>query len=261
MELLPYLFVAALSFFLGGIFGANRTFRLVMQGRAMRRSHARIARFLPDAPPSRTVADIFANRVRLQFGGMVYDVPVLPRAAERKWLANLDTNFAAVAMAIDEGSTGEAIAVLANQPDLMLDALYEYDTSGVLPPRDELDELASTSEILYAVLEVWRAANPLVVSVLNETSPPTSGSSPEPPSSSPQPTAGEPTTSTAFSPPSSSSPTSMPPKSGSSMTPPTALRSLSKPSESDTSSPATGRHIADGRGAPAAPQRPAGAEG
>lgn len=247
MELLPYILVAVFAFFVGGAFGANRTLRLILQGRSLRRSYARIARFLPDAPPTRSPADMIAGRVPVMLGGRTYNVPTLPRQASREWVARLDENFATLATALDNtDATGDILTMLVAQTDALVDILLAYDRENVLPSRDEIDEIATDAEILYAVLEVWRAAHPLAGAVTSEADKPTSGSSLALSSSSPRPTDGDLTTSSEPSPTSSSSSTSMPPRTASTFTPKPGSPKPSKPSGSARSSRRTPRHTADG---------------
>lgn len=181
----------ALGFLVGALVGARGAFRLVSAARRSRGTYSRLARFLPDTIPTRSAADILAGRVRVVLGGAVYDLPVLPRAASRRWLQSLDQRFATLAMTIEAaGNDSEQIlALLVAQSDEMYDFLLSYDESNVLPSRAEADEIATDAEILQAVLEVWRAANPLAATAAEGASL-TSSTSSGSPSSSPPNTAG-----------------------------------------------------------------------
>ena len=201
MDLLVAALILALGFLLGVGFGAARAFRLAAQQRAARGANAALARFWPEQMPNRSAADILAGRIRIVLGGSVYDLPVLPRGASRRWIESLDARFHSLAGAMDAAGddTPQIIALLLSQSDGLYEMLLTYDQSGVLPPRDEIDEQATDIEILRAVLEVWRAANPLAATLagMETDEPPTNGSSPELPSTPPSPTAGGLTTSTS----------------------------------------------------------------
>ena len=149
-----------------------------------------------------------SGRITVVLGGIPRDLPVLPRKASREWLASLDARFSMLAGALDSADTPQILALLANETDALYELLLEYDRTGVLPPRGEIDDYATDAEILRATLEVWSALHPLAVTLV-AASTGTDGTTPEPSSPSPMPTAGDPTTSMPSSPTSSSSPTSM----------------------------------------------------
>jgi hypothetical protein len=236
-----------LWFLIGAMFGARRAFRLVTQARKMRGAHSRLARFMPEAMPKRTAADILAGRIRIVLGGVPYDLPVLPRNASRKWIENLDGAFASMALALDEAGddTAQILSLLSTQTELMYAALLDYDTTEVLPSRDELDEVATDAEVLQATLEVWRAANPLLAVVAETATTATNGTSPAQQSSPPSNTDGVPTTSSA-SLTSSLSSISTPPENVSTVPPLFDLRKPSKPSGLDTSLPEIEEPIRNG---------------
>lgn len=187
---------AALGFVLGVVVGARRAVTLLVSGRALRATNARMASFLPQTIPARSSADILAGRVRIGLGGSEYSLPVLPRAASRRWLEALDARFAALAAALDAADTPGIMALLAAETDALYDMLLLYDDTHVLPDRAAIDEVATDAQVLHAVLEVWRAAHPLLGTVIDATeASPTPGPSSAPASSPPMPTAGAPTTS------------------------------------------------------------------
>lgn len=197
MELFAIVLALALGFVLGLVAGARRAFNLVLSGRAIRTSSARIAAFMPDTLPTRSAADVLAGRVRVVLGGTTHDLPVLPRGPARRWLEQLDARFAALAVSLNASTdTPEIMTLLAGESDALYDMLLSYDQGGVLPSRDEIDETATDAQILHAVLEVWRAVHPLVANVTDSLAGPTSGPSAESTSSQPRRTAGVPTTST-----------------------------------------------------------------
>lgn len=185
----------ALGFVLGLGVGARRAFSLVLSQRTMRTTSARFARFMPETAPTRSPADMLAGRVRVLLGGTTFDLPVLPRAASRRWLEQLDARFATLALSLDEAGNdaGQIMGLLLRETDAMCDMLVSYDQSNVLPDRAEIDETATDAQILHAVLEVWRAVNPLVASATPPSAMP--GPSLPLPSSPRQPTDGVPTTS------------------------------------------------------------------
>src|SRR5689334_20863211 len=106
----------------------------------MRTVSARLAEFMPVAPPQRTADDILAGRVRIVLGHIAYDLPVLPRAAARRWKESLDLRFATLAARLEEADTTEIMATLVEETDTMYDFLLSYDQSHILPSKDVVDE-------------------------------------------------------------------------------------------------------------------------
>ncbi len=193
MELL---FAAGFGFLLGAGLGQLRAARRQAARRAAAGAASGLARFLPAAAPTRSAADILAGRIRILLGGALYELPVLPRAASRRWLEALDERWAQLPGLLDAAGndTPAILRLLVAQTDAMYEALYEYDQSGALPERAVLEEVATDAEVLRAVMEVWLAANPLAAT-LADVGAATDGTSPELPSSPPSPTAGVPMTS------------------------------------------------------------------
>jgi hypothetical protein len=181
----------ALGLLVGLGVGALRAFRIEARRRALAGGNAHLARFWPAELPARSAADILAGRVRVVLGGETYDLPVLPRAASRRWLETLDLRFAVLASDLEAAGNDTPVILgrLLSESDGLYEMLRSYDQGDALPPREEIDELVTDVEILRAVLEVWRAANPLAAS-LAETAPTTAGSSPASLSSPPPPTDG-----------------------------------------------------------------------
>jgi hypothetical protein len=196
MEALAIVLALAFGFVIGLVVGARRALNLVLSGRAVRTTGARLARFMPPSVPTRSAADILAGRVRSVLGATTHDLPVLARGPSKRWLEQLDTRFATLAVSLSAADDTPAImSLLAAETDALYDMLLSYDQTGVLPSRDEIDETATDAQILHAVLEVWRAAHPLVASVTASLDDRMSGPSAAPPSSPPQPTDGAPSTS------------------------------------------------------------------
>lgn len=114
-------------------------------------------------PSKRSAEDIFAGRVRVELGGRTYTLPVRSRKANREWLESLD---AATGVALDALDTiddpGTVLRLLASMDDAFLTALVDYDETGALPSRDEIDEQATDMQLYRAIQEVWLAANPKV---------------------------------------------------------------------------------------------------
>jgi hypothetical protein len=160
--------------------------------RAIAGANAGIARFWPAELPARSASDILAGVIRVYLGGLFYELPVLPRAASREWLRNLDAEFASLADDLEKAGndSGAIMARLLTESDGLYTMLASYDQSHILPPMAEIDRTVTDIEILRAILEVWRAANPLAAS-LAEPMTPTSGTGPEQPSSPLTPTAGD----------------------------------------------------------------------
>lgn len=197
MDLLLVIVLAlALGFVIGLIAGARRTFGLIVAGRGVRAAGGRLARFMPSQVPTRSAADILAGRIPVLLGGTSYDLKVLPRAPSKRWVEQLDSRFAVLAGNLEQAGndTPEIMSLLVAETDALYEMLLSYDQDHVLPPRDEIDEVATDAQILHAVLEVWRAAHPLVATTIDSTRS-TSGPSSGPPSSLPPSTDGGPTTS------------------------------------------------------------------
>jgi hypothetical protein len=187
------LLVWALGFVLGAWVGTAIVLRIIAARRTLAATGATFARLFPSDLPERSAADILAGVVRVSIGGGLYELPTLPMEASERWLASLDERFAAVASGIESSGDDLAakLAILMSGQDAMLDALYAYDRSQVLPPREEAERNATKTEILRAVIEVWRAEHPLAAT-LAETGSLTSWLPSALPSSSPPPTAGTP---------------------------------------------------------------------
>lgn len=196
MEFLVFVLALALGFVIGLVVGARRAFNLVLSGRSLRTTNARIARFMPETLPTRSAADILAGRVPVVLGATTYELPVLARGPSKRWLERLDARFAALALGLeDAGDDAPAIMTrLVAETDAMYDMLLSYDQSHVLPSHDEIDETATDAQILHAVLEVWRAVHPLVDTVIVAASE-TAGRSSAPASSPPKSMGGDPSTS------------------------------------------------------------------
>lgn len=165
--------------------GAARAFRLTAQRRAAAGASAALASIMPDVMPQRSAADILAGRIRIVLGGIPYELPVLPRGESRRWLESLDVRFQALGALLDEAAndTPRILAMLAEHQTFLLEMVKSYDHSDVLPDTAHLDEFATDAEVLHAVIEVWRAANPLADRLAGMSGAATNGTSPEPPTS------------------------------------------------------------------------------
>ena len=248
---MPDLLVAGLALALGLLVGSGAGLvyglRLAARRRAALGAHAQLARLWPAEIPGRSAADILAGVIRVTLGGSTYELPVLPRAASRAWLESLDARFADLANELESAGndTPLIMARLVAEADALYDMLLRYDQTHVLPSKADIDAVATDTEILRAVLEVWRAVNPLAATVA-EASVPTQTPSLERRTSPPPSTAGTPTTSPESSPTSSSSSSSTPPRTESPTGQPASSNDSSKPSESAPSSPTTSEPIHDG---------------
>lgn len=194
---LVFLAGIAVGLVTGVVLGAARAFRLVAARRAVAGASAGLGRLGLGTLPTRSAADILAGRIRLVLGGTGYELPVLPRRASREWLAALDGRFAHLARELDQAADDapRILGLLAGQSGVLLEMLRSYDTSGILPAAEYLDDYASDSEILVAMVEVWRAANPLAAT-LAEAAEETSTTSSERPNTPLTPTVGDLETST-----------------------------------------------------------------
>jgi hypothetical protein len=146
-----------------------------------------------DLTAGRPAGDILSRTVRVRLGGSEYELPVRSIKANRDWRAALNAGTASLVSGLaDSGDDFGAIyAALASQMDTLIDLLLSYDTSSILPTKDEIEAIEPdcSLDIVAAVREVWRAANPLVVTSLTAMETPASASS-EPTSSPPTSTAG-----------------------------------------------------------------------
>jgi len=194
MEILLALALGGLA---GYLAGAARVTAQVRRGRLVRKAGAALAPLLPEAGPARSLADIFANRIRVRLGGITYELPVLPRAANRRWLESLEGQLAATAAAYQAAATDPAqvVPLLLGEAGVSYELLLSYDQAHILPSIDEIDEIATDAEILRAVMEVWQAANPKAAGEAAARA--MSTSSPGHSTSSAASTAGAPTTSSA----------------------------------------------------------------
>ena len=259
---MPDLLVAGLALTLGllvGLWvGAGLGIRLAARRRAALGTHAQLARLWPAELPGRSAADILAGVIRVSLGGTTYNLPVLPRAASRAWLENLDTRFAELASELEAAGNDAPLIMsrLVAEADALYDMLLSYDQQSVLPSRDDIDAMATDTEILRAVLEVWRAVNPLAATVA-EASGLTPTPSPELRTSPPVSTAGAQPSSSATSPTSSSSGTSTPPRIASSDPRTRSSIGSSKRSGSAPSSPTTRGSTRAGGRSPAGRSHPA----
>jgi hypothetical protein len=137
---------------------------------------------------TRPAEDVLSRVVRITLGGTEYQLPVRSIRANRDWKERLDSTTTGLLTALDvsEDDLAAIYAALASQTDSLIDLLLSYDNSGVLPTRDELEAIEPdvSLDVLAAVREVWRAANPLVAKSLElisslatapDSSPPSSG--------------------------------------------------------------------------------------
>lgn len=150
-----------------------------------------------EADPRRPAGDILSRVVRVVLGGREYQLPVRSIKGNREWLEQLGAATIDVASQIDRADSGaraaaDLYAALIAQAPALLDALIAYDTAGVLPSKDEIEAIEPdcTHEIVAAVGEVWRAANPLVVTALRNLAAIQESGSSERTSSPATPTAG-----------------------------------------------------------------------
>lgn len=115
--------------------------------------------------PERSPADILAGIARVHLAGRQYILPALPRRAAREWNEQMDARLSGLIASLESaGASVTALReLLANEPDAVVEQLRRYDRDGVLP--EDLED-ATNNELLQALLEVWRAANPFVDAAL-----------------------------------------------------------------------------------------------
>lgn len=141
----------------------------------------------------RSASDILGRVVRVTLGGQDYALPVRSIRANREWRASLDARTASLLGGLTEAGNDKAdiFAVLAGQVDLLIDMLVSYDTSGVLPTREAIEDFEpdASVDVLTAVREVWAASSPLVATALAEMMKTQASDSSAPMSSPASPTA------------------------------------------------------------------------
>ncbi len=145
---------------------------------------------------SRSAEDVLSRSVRVTIGGQEYVLPVRSMRANREWKQRLDATTSGLLSALEasEDDLSAIYAALAAQADDLIDLLVSY-APDVLPSRDEIEDIEpdASMDVLAAVREVWRAANPLVAMSLEAMAgiQPTPDSPFSPPSSGrPRSTAG-----------------------------------------------------------------------
>lgn len=140
--------------------------------------------------PVRPAEDILARIVRITLGGKSYVLPVRSIRANREWKETFDERTKRVLEQIrasdDADDTRAAlVSALSSQINDLIDLLVSYDSSGILPTREEIEDIEpdATLDIIAAVREVLRAADPLVAIAIARQATRTETSSP--PTSSP----------------------------------------------------------------------------
>lgn len=146
------------------------------------------------AIPNRPAGDVLSRVVRIDLGGQSFVLPVLRIGGNRRWKQSLDGSLTGLIEGLTKSGDdmGAILGALSAQTDTLLDLLISYDETHVLPSRADIEEIAYETDLVSAVREVWRAANPLVVAALESalTDAPTTSES-SPPTNTPlRPTAG-----------------------------------------------------------------------
>lgn len=114
--------------------------------------------------PPRSIEDILLERVRLRVGDDTYELPALVIEENERWKESLEGDLTGMLAALaDAGDDiGAIVSALTGEPDRLLGLLRSYDVTGVLPDDETLRAKMTPLGLFRAVLEVWRAANPLV---------------------------------------------------------------------------------------------------
>jgi len=114
--------------------------------------------------PPRSVEDILFERVRLIIGGEVYDLPALVIEDNEQWKAQLDEELMSILNQVNDAGddVSQLVAALTGEPDRLIRLLRSYDKTNVLPDDETLRKSMTPMVLVRSVMEVWRAANPLV---------------------------------------------------------------------------------------------------
>lgn len=138
----------------------------------------------------RPADQIVSRTVRITLAGQSYELPVRSIRANREWKERLNAKTAGLLSALDDTDELPAVlALLADQAPDLVEMLCAYDTSGKLPSADEILDLEPdpSVEVLAAVREVWRVANPLAATALATVQSVIQTSPSSPPTSTPPP--------------------------------------------------------------------------
>ena len=112
---------------------------------------------------SRPADQMVARVVRITLAGASYELPVLSMRENREWKEQLNARTAASLDAVkDTEDLATVLRLLTEQTDEMLDLLYLYDLTNVLPQREEIESVRPdpSLDVMNAVRAIWRAANP-----------------------------------------------------------------------------------------------------
>jgi hypothetical protein len=112
--------------------------------------------------PPRSIEDLLGERVRLVIGGQEFVLPVPVISVAERWKADLDATMTRLLDGASSDDPGATLDALASDAGPFLDLLASFDVDGVLPTADVIRETTTPLGLLLAVLEVWRAVNPLV---------------------------------------------------------------------------------------------------
>lgn len=124
---------------------------------------------LTAAQPTRSTADVLAGRIRITLAGRQFVLPVLTIGQNEEWQAGLDAELQP--LLVESTSYDEVVRRMAVFSGQLLDLIYSYDISGVLPERGAWEKDIYPNELLLAVMEVRLAADPTLgyaVAALNE---------------------------------------------------------------------------------------------
>lgn len=138
---------------------------------------------LPGVP--RSLDDVMAGLIRFTLGGRPFAMVALPMAAHDRWQDGVDQRLQGAIGSVDPADRaglyrGLAEAFRTNE-DALLEALVAYDRDRVLPPVEEIRELATRAEIIRAIQEVRAVGgDPLGTAALMRLPTPTTSSPPAP---------------------------------------------------------------------------------
>lgn len=126
-----------------------------------------IANVLRAMLPERTLDDIFARRAVMLLGDELVELPVLSINDNERWTATFQAQMDQMTAGLAaDANPLSVIAFLQGMPDMQIELLRAYDTTGVLPDDAWIRSHATAPQLITALFVVLAAAFPLAVILL-----------------------------------------------------------------------------------------------